>query len=152
MFYFTLNGARCGCDPVEELQAAVPGNSPSGGSFVAVKLCGAAPEWVGNAAEGLRKLLAEKEAPTSDEPVAKKRRHRKARKASMVQHAVAAVSNPKREARYLVNLSKTPQELKELPLVRGGVTWAITKRVGKKVGRTDFAQLRSDLAQRKKLG
>ena len=175
MFHFTLNGAKCGCDTLEELKAAVPG--PNGAPFgVAVKVFGVRPEWLGSAGDELSKLLAEREkadkkgGKQSDgrknvqivtallENLGEKTPHveamvsdNKARLKERAAKAVATKAAKKRKARYLVNLAKTPQELKDLPVVRGGVTWAATHRIAKKLGRDDFAQLRSDLAQKKKL-
>jgi hypothetical protein len=62
-----------------------------------------------------------------------------------------AAKKGKKKAAYLINLTKTPQELKDIPYVRGAVTWSVAHRYAKKLGRDDVAQVRSDLAQRKKL-
>jgi hypothetical protein len=50
-----------------------------------------------------------------------------------------------------VPIKRTPEELKDLPVVKGGVTWAVAKKWAKKMKRDDVAQVRSDLAQRKLL-
>ena len=42
--------------------------------------------------------------------------------------------------------------VKELPYVEGGITWDVAKKHGKKLGRTDIRQLRSDLKQRQMMG
>lgn len=42
--------------------------------------------------------------------------------------------------------------VKELPYVKGGITWAVAKKYGKKLGRTDIRQLRSDLKARQMMG
>ena len=39
-----------------------------------------------------------------------------------------------------------------VPYLEGGITWDVAKKQGKKLGRTDIRQLRSDLKQRQLIG
>jgi hypothetical protein len=103
-------------------------------------------EWWTSEAEGPLKKVQHALETIADQKAAElvKKKGQKAAKK-------AVATKKKREARYSVNLSKTPQELKNIPYVKGGITWAVANRIAKKLGRDDIAQVRSDLAQRKKL-
>ena len=143
MFHFTLNGTKCGCDTIEELQAALP--SPKSGPLgVAVKVFSVMPEWLGNAGDELNKLLAGNEEKLAG---------MKAILSDAKKHdqPTAAVKVAATKALKKNLATSAGVDISKLPLVRGGVTWAVAHKYGKKLGRIDIKQLRSDLFARKKM-
>lgn len=167
MYHFMLHGLTCHCDSAVELrtvsemlakerameQSAAPKDGVKRAPIriiaeIAGQL-GKPMEWWTSEAEGpLKKVKSALESIANEKAaeLVKKKGQKAAKKAVATKKA-----KKKREARYSVNLSKTPQELKDIPYVKGGITWAVANRIAKKLGRDDIAQMRSDLAQRKKL-
>jgi hypothetical protein len=130
MYYFTLSGVSCSCDALEELQAVFAQGEREFGAVA----------WIGDEGDKLNVLLKKKTKPIkliSKMEISEK-------------EARAAKKPAKREARYIF-ITRTPQELKDLPFIKDGITWAVAHKWAKKLGRDDIAQLRSDLTQRKKL-
>jgi hypothetical protein len=156
MYHFTLNGVTCGCDTIDELQAAckVPGVNIPKSYVVSVGLS----DWQGDAGDKLDDLLKkrgkkigkstfiESMHSTCDDPKSavevKQHRRRKPK--------VRRASDGRKITKWCVE--RTAEELKDLPLLKGAITWAVAHKWAKKLGRDDIGQLRSDLSQRKKLG
>ena len=132
MYYFQLNGVECKCDSLGELLSVVQDKNvetePTP-DFVA---------WIGTAGEELNAIL---ERQKGKKPQKARRVAKKAKKAPKVA----------KKTRGFKPINRTPEELQDLPVVKGGITWAVAKKWAKKLKRDDVAQVRSELAQRKKL-
>jgi len=137
MYYFRLNGVECKCDELSELMAVVQNENVKAEQvpdFVA---------WIGTAGDELNALLEKKlEKPSV---------MRLEQRAALAAKKLKDRKKEERKKSGFTPIERTPQELKDLPYVKTGVTWAVAKRIAKKLGRDDIAQVRSDLAQRKKL-
>jgi len=164
MYYFTLNGGRCACDTLAELQAVTSGKDdkeidigslPKGGKRTYMT-------WIGSAGDDLNKLKERSgrglEVMQSNYVPSQKRGRRGAvKRLSAIVDGIASgpkVSRRKKKRAPSSNPVKTDRpvaEIKRLPLVKGPITWAVTDRYAKKLKRDDVAQLRSDLRQRQKL-
>jgi len=131
VYHFKLNGVECKCDSLGELLAVVQDKNVEAEpvpDFVA---------WVGTAGDELNAIL--------ERHVSKGKKPQKATK-----KAQKATKKAQKRPGF-VPIKRTPEELKDLPVVKGGVTWAVAKKWAKKMKRDDVAQVRSDLAQRKLL-
>ncbi len=64
----------------------------------------------------------------------------------------ARKSHHKKKERKSRTVAKDPSEIKDLPLVKGALSWPVVKKLAKQLGRDDINQLRTDLSARKKLG
>jgi hypothetical protein len=91
--------------------------------------------WIGTAGEELNAIL---ERQKGKKPQKARRVAKKAKK-------------PVKKTRGFKPINRTPEELQDLPVVKGGITWAVAKKWAKKLKRDDVAQVRSELAQRKLL-
>lgn len=130
MYYFRLNGVECKCDKLSELLAVVQDKNVEAEQvpdFVA---------WVGTAGDELNAIL--------------ERHVSKGKKPQKAKTAKKAVPKAKK-TRGFKPVNRTPEELQDLPVVKGGITWAVAKKWAKKLKRDDVAQVRSELAQRKLL-
>jgi hypothetical protein len=67
---------------------------------------------------------------------------------------MATTESPSRRLHRAVARRVFPEQgdIAALPFVEGGLSWTKVKKVGKKLGRTDYRQLRSDLFKRQKMG
>lgn len=66
-----------------------------------------------------------------------------------------AKANAKATTKATTDKVEAPSEtdaIWKLPLIEGGLSWAVVRKVGKKLGRTDYRQLRTDLKKRQRLG
>jgi hypothetical protein len=175
MYHFKLNGVECGCDTIEELIAVSTDNKIGPEAYVA--WVGSAGEELDLVLEKLRnkgreaiggevKLIS---GPVKEQKATAKKLLKqldgavKARKkwkrststeASTQLLADAKVGRKARKKRKNPGpqvVKKSVEEIASLPFVSGGVTWAVTNKIAKKLKRTDKAQLRSDLFARQKL-
>jgi hypothetical protein len=145
---------HCSCDTAEqllEISAAIVAKKPEGIHSV----------WIGNAGDKLNALIAERadldnpanrfvETMTSD--IGTKRRKAMAKLVSSKQRLrelreelKTASDKSIKNQKWTVTID--PPE-SDLPVLNGGITWTVAKKWGKKLGRTDIRQLRSDLYQR----
>ncbi len=73
---------------------------------------------------------------------------------SELEKPVVKKSKPRRKHRRKTGkpVNVDMNAIKDLPYLEGGISWDATKKVAKKLKRTDFMQLRSELFHRQKLG
>lgn len=170
MYRFMFRGFNCACDTVAELEAVFGVKQPEGKQ--------AYMAWVGPHGDKLNLLLKGKETAskkatlksTVDEindvahqvmwtssPVGieemqnEKTRQKAARRAKLEQIIDKASKKKYEKAKSFCDAVEDEASIATLPFVKGPLTWKVVKRMGKRLGREDLRQLRSDLFSRKKL-
>jgi hypothetical protein len=125
MYYFKCADVEVSCDTVLELREAV--------MIVSELRAKAAKE-----REATLALEARAKATTTDAATT----------------GTATTETATRHRRTSVARRRFPEQgdIAALPFVEGGLSWKVVKRYGKKLGRDDLRQLRSDLFQRQKMG
>jgi len=118
-----FHGVSCSCDTISELQDAFERTA----SDVVIGLKKSDPIWVGGAGDDLNLAIERIE------------------KAGRTKQPKSAKSAPR-------HVNKPTTEIKDLPYIKGGVTWAVAHLWAKRLKRTDINQLRCDLYARKQLG
>ena len=125
MYYFKARGIECSCDTADELLSVLDKQMSDSNPSPFDKITQRIRVEVVDPSAG-----SEVEKPVAEKPKSRRKHRRKTAKP--------------------VNVD--PNAIKDLPYLEGGLDWNVTKKMAKKLKRTDLMQLRSDLFQRQKLG
>lgn len=148
MYRFNLNGVECSCETAAELVAATLIDRIEGNSKSDKDVWVASQEWVGDAGDKLNKLFERKKGIRSVVKLSK------GGNSSVPRSEMQEFQQIKEEQLNKCKHALTPSHcsvIENLPYVEHA-TWAATKKIAKKIGRTDILQLRTDLHARKKMG
>jgi len=154
MYHFMLDGLSCHCDTAAELQTISSSvvkrdalkqavKDPNRSVRIVAEIgssLGKPPEWWTAESDGTTTVVKKTEKPANKAAETKKK---------LLELAKSGADKPKATTSRVVK--KSVEELAALPYVKGGVTWEVTHKIGKKLKRTDYNQLRSELFARKQL-